>query len=483
MKIKKSSLRNILFVVIFSLGLVGGAAIRFEWMSSCRAQKETPSSSQPPPVTYLPDNRTPSSFAALAKRVQAAVVNISTSKTLQIRRSPFDDFFGQYYQAMPSLKRQNSLGSGFILNKEGYILTNNHVVLGADEIQVKLSDGRVFDAKIVGTDPKTDVAVIKINTHEALPTLNLGNSDALDIGDWVVAIGNPFGLTHTVTAGIVSAKGRVIGAGPYDDFIQTDASINPGNSGGPLFNLQGEVVGINTAVIASGQGIGFAIPINLVKTVIPSLLKGGKIERGYLGIGLQELTPDLAKGLGLDRPEGALVATVYDNSPASNGGVKPGDLILSFNNHKIEKTQDLPILVAESPVGSEAILELLRDGQKKIVKVTLSSTEQMSKQVAATSAGVGVSTKLGVAVQDVAPQESQRQGIPPGKGVSVTGIETDGPLASVGIQPGDVILEINNQPINGSKEFQDVSQKIQKGQIVRLFIKRGPMTSFFAFRL
>ena len=287
MKASRFSLPSLLTVALLALAAGLALPARLSWDNHSYAQNVAasgPAPAQPtiPPVQYLPDGRTPSTFSSLAKGVKAAVVNISTSKTVRVQRNPFyNDYFDSYlYQVPQNLRKQNSLGSGFILNKDGYIQTNNHVIQGADEIQVKLADGRVFEAKLIGVDPKTDTAVVKINTHEELPTVSLGDSDKIDIGDWVVAIGNPFGLTHTVTAGIVSAKGRAIGAGPYDDFIQTDASINPGNSGGPLFNLQGQVVGINMAVIASGQGIGFAIPINLVKSIIPSLMKGGKIERG-----------------------------------------------------------------------------------------------------------------------------------------------------------------------------------------------------------
>jgi serine protease Do len=269
------------------------------------------------------------------------------------------------------VRRPNSLGSGFIISKEGYILTNNHVVSGADEIQVKLSDGRVFDAKVVGFDPKIDIAVIKIAAQGDLPAAVMGNSDALETGEWVVAIGNPFGLTHTVTAGIVSAKGRVIGAGPYDNFIQTDASINPGNSGGPLFNLKGEVVGINTAIVASGQGIGFATPINMAKTAVPQLIEGRKVERGYLGIGLQAVTPEAASVLGLDRPQGALVAAVYESSPAQKAGILPGDLILSFNGRAVENFNDLPLWISQSPVGSEAVLEIQRNKERRPFRLIL----------------------------------------------------------------------------------------------------------------
>lgn len=480
---KKFSFKTMLIVSGFSLILGVGLAAKLDWLTSCRAQVNAPA----PANNSAPVGRgIPGSFAELAKQVQPAVVNISTSKTLKVRRAlPFyDDYYEYYFQSRPSLRKQNSLGSGFILNKDGYILTNNHVVAGADEIQVKLSDGRIFDAQIVGVDTKTDIAVIKINAKDSLPTVTLGDSDVLEIGDWVVAIGNPFGLTQTVTAGIVSAKGRVIGAGPYDDFIQTDASINPGNSGGPLFNVRGEVVGINTAVIASGQGIGFATPINIAKGVIPPLIKGGKVQRSYLGIGLQEITPELARQLGMNKPEGALVAQVYDQSPASTAGIIPGDLVFSFNGQVIGKTQDLPLLVSQAPVGSEATIGILRNGEKKEVRVKLNSLDQAIPQLdAATANGVPLETKIGVAVRDITPQEIQQQGLPGGKGVTVTDIENGSPAEFVGIQPGDVILQVNDQAILGSQDFFKLTQRLQQGQTVRMMVKRGPMTSFFAFRI
>jgi len=471
---------------IVSVGVGLGIAAKLDWLEPSVAQNVTaplavPAANPPPPS---PAGFYPTSFSTLAKQVQPAVVNISTSKTLKYRRaSPFD-FYGRFYDnGTATLRHQNSLGSGFIIDKDGFILTNNHVVSGADEIQVTLSDGRVFAATIVGADPNIDVAVIKIDAKGALPAITLGNSDQLETGEWVVAIGNPFGLTHTVTAGIVSAKGRVIGAGPYDDFIQTDASINPGNSGGPLFNLRGEVVGINTAIIASGQGIGFATPINMAKTVLPQLMKGSHVQRGYLGIGLEEITPETASALGLDRPQGALVANVFDRSPAYQAGIQAGDLILSFNGKAIDNAHDLPVWISQSPIGTLADIQVLRGKDKKSFQVKLASLDDASHQIAQSSGGAGAKTPLGVFVRDVNPVESQQQGLQPGKGVTVTEIQGGSPAESIGIQPGDVILEINNKAVTGSQDFVSNTESLQRGQTVRMFVKRGPMTSFFAFRM
>jgi serine protease Do len=302
------------------------------------------------------------------KRVKPSVVNISTTTLVKGpdlydrffgQANPFRDFFGEdfyerFFGDMPQREfKQRSLGSGFIIDRDGYILTNNHVVEKAQSIKVRLSDEKEYDAKVVGRDPKTDIALIKINTRQNLPVAPLGDSDSLEVGDWLIAIGNPFGLEHTVTAGIVSAKGRVIGAGPYDDFIQTDASINPGNSGGPLFNLNGEVVGINTAIVSGGQGIGFAIPINVAKELLPQLKTKGRVVRGWLGVMIQKVTPEIAKGFGLKESEGALVSDVMEGSPAEKAGIKRGDVIVSYNGKRIKEMDQLPKLVGTTEVGKK----------------------------------------------------------------------------------------------------------------------------------
>ncbi len=328
------------------------------------------------------------SLTEMVKRVKPAVVNIGSIHVVQARpmprpfrgQDPDEDFFGQYFGA-PRNYSQNSLGTGFIIHKDGTILTNSHVVQNADKIDVKLSDGRKFSAQVVGNDPKTDIAVIKIIGGGDFPTVSLGNSDALEIGEWVIAVGNPFGLGQTVTAGIVSAKGRVIGAGPYDNFIQTDASINPGNSGGPLFNLSGEVVGINTAIVASGQGIGFAIPIDIAKNLIPQLIQKGRVSRGYLGVGIQDLTEALVKSLGLQTDKGAFVAAVYLGGPAEKAGLQAGDVVVAYNGKPIESSHDLPLQVSQTPVGSSANLEVIRKGQKKNFTVQISELEQAERNI------------------------------------------------------------------------------------------------------
>ncbi len=324
----------------------------------------------------------PQSFADLAEKVKPAVVNISTEKTVRIPgspfrhffgpdESPFGDFFNRFFGDIPDRElKQQSLGSGFIIDKDGYIITNNHVVEGADEIKVKLADGREFKAKVIGRDSKTDLALIKISSvFKNLPTLSLGDSDKVRVGDWVLAIGNPFGLEHTVTQGIISASGRAIGAGPYDNFLQTDAPINPGNSGGPLVNLKGEVIGINTAIIAGGQGIGFAIPSNMAKSVISQLKEKGRVTRGWIGVSIQSLTPEIAYVVGLKEPKGALVADVVPGGPADYAGIRRGDIIISFDGKTIKDISDLPKIVAQTDIGKMVEMKIIRQGKELTINI------------------------------------------------------------------------------------------------------------------
>jgi serine protease Do len=319
----------------------------------------------------------PESFAPLVKKEMPAVVNISTRQVVALRQqSPFgdpqmDDFFYRFFGGMPQREQvRQSLGSGFIITSDGYILTNNHVVDKAKDIKVSLADGRVLDAKLVGRSGELDVALIKVDAKD-LPKVYLGDSDALEVGDWVVAIGNPFGLSHTVTAGIVSAKGRVIGMGPYDDLIQTDAAINPGNSGGPLFNIKGEVVGINTVIIATGQNLGFAVPITMVKEILPSIKEKGRPDMGWLGVSAQALTPDLAAALDLAEPIGALITGVVKGSPAEKAGLKRGDVIIELDGKKVLAPSELPRMVAFGHIGKTVALKVIRKGKPLEIKALI----------------------------------------------------------------------------------------------------------------
>src|SRR4030066_441126 len=331
------------------------------------------------------------SFVAVAKEMNPAVVNISTEKMVKGGENVFrhyfgpgspdprdffgDDFFDRFFGEQPEKEhKERSLGSGFIISQDGYILTNNHVVAGADKIKIRLSNEKEYNGKIIGKDEKTDVAVIKVETKENLPFVSLGDSDFLEVGEWVMAIGNPFGLEHTVTVGVVSAKGRVIGAGPYDNFIQTDASINPGNSGGPLFNTKGEVVGINTMIFSpsgGNVGIGFAIPVNMAKELLPQLREKGKVTRGWLGVMIQHVTPELAESFGMSKEKGALIADVVKGSPAEVAGIKRGDIVLRYNGNDVDKMNDLSRLVAATLVGKEVELLILREGKEMRVKVKI----------------------------------------------------------------------------------------------------------------
>lgn len=327
----------------------------------------------------------PQSFTDLAERVTPAVVNISTITTVRIpgspfrhffgpkEESPFGDFFERFFGDIPDREiKQQSLGTGFIVDKEGYIITNNHVVERADEIKVKLSGSKEYKAKVVGRDPKTDLALIKISSlFKDLPTLALGDSEKVKVGEWVLAIGNPFGLEHTVTQGIISATGRVIGAGPYDNFLQTDAPINPGNSGGPLVNLKGEVIGINTAIIASGQGIGFAIPSNMAKSIISQLKEKGKVARGWIGVSIQNVTPELAQAFGLKEAKGALVGDLAQGGPAEIAGIKRGDVIILFDGKEIKNADDLSRVVAEKPLKREVEVKVIREGKEVNLKISV----------------------------------------------------------------------------------------------------------------
>ena len=442
---------------------------------------------------------TTDTFAELAKKTGAAVVNISTERKVKNQATeffnqmpsgpggqnpfapgdPFQEFFKKFFGEMPKTFKTRSLGSGFIIEPSGVILTNNHVVEGADKITVKLFGGKEFKATIKGRDAKTDLALIQItNPPPDLPFLTLGDSDAVRVGDWVMAVGNPFGLSHTVTQGIISAKSRVIGAGPYDNFLQTDASINPGNSGGPLLNLQGEVVGINTAILASGQGIGFAIPSDMAKWVIPQLKAKGKVTRGMLGVEVQNVTPDLAKSFGMSEAKGALVAEVNPGSPAEKAGIKRGDIIIEFNGHPIQEMNDLPRLVADTAPGTKASVKVLRDGKEKTFNVTVSELTEEQQATEGKEEGGGEQNRLGLVVKSITPELARHFHLRDTKGVLVEGVEQGSAAADAGIQPGDLVLEIDNQAINTVKDFETAVARLKKESYARLLMKRQGRTLY-----
>ncbi|MEC7437433.1 MAG: DegQ family serine endoprotease [Pseudomonadota bacterium] len=424
----------------------------------------------------------PESFADQVERLSPAVVNISTTTIVnggpnmdmpQVPPgSPFEDFFKNFGDN-DRKRRASSLGSGFIIDDAGIVVTNFHVIENAEEITVTLSDETVFTAEVLGQDQKTDIAVLKIDPGDTeLTAVPFGDSDSLRVGDWVLAIGNPFGLGGTVTAGIVSARGRDIGNGPYDDFIQTDASINRGNSGGPLFNVEGEVIGINTAIFSQtggSVGIGFAISSNLAKRVTKQLAEYGTTRRGWLGVFIQEVTPDIAESLGLDEATGALVSTVNESSPAQAAGLEPGDVIISFDGKAIEKMRDLPRIVAETEIGATVAVELIRNGSRMSVDVTLGELEkaELVGIVGEESQGDAESfEKLGFSVDNLNAELAAELGLDENmRGVVVTEVEEGSPAFDKGLQPGDVIKRFGQRRVENAADLaKSVAETLESGR-------------------
>jgi serine protease Do len=482
---KNSWRRNVL-----ALGGVATASLLAGMLISSRLDWTTPTEAVPPQegkaekaAVVGPGS---SLFVEIAKRDTPAVVNISTTTIVRQRRpdrrrrrpTPFEEFFGQdeffdrFFGEMPERDlKQQSLGSGFIVDEEGYILTNNHVVENADDIKVTLADGRSYQAEVKGADPKTDIALIKIDAENNLPVAVLGDSENLEVGEWVMAIGNPFGLKHTVTVGVVSAKGRTIGTGPYDDFIQTDASINPGNSGGPLINMKGEVVGINTAII--GQGIGFAIPVNLARDIMGQLRDKGVVTRGWLGVQIQAITPELAESLGLSGTTGALIAGVFKGDPADEAGIKPGDVIVRFDGKDVASDRDLVALVGSTLVGKKVKAEVLR-GEKKIsVEIEVAKRQDGEEEADAGDSGSLKPHKLGISVQNLTEELAERLRLDSTSGILVTAVESGSAADRAGIIRGDVIVEVNRRAVSNLKDFGAAVKRAGKSGSFLLLVKRG----------
>ena len=420
----------------------------------------------------------PESFSPLVDQVKGAVVNISTTElqpqAAPGRRpqlpefppgSPFEEFFRQFRNMNPqgqAPRAAKALGSGFIVDASGIVVTNNHVVEHGTDIKVTLQSGATLDAKLLGTDPKTDLAVLKINSDKPLPAVPLGDSDTAKVGDWVIAVGNPFGLGGTVTAGIVSARARDIGAGPYDDFLQVDASINPGNSGGPTFNTKGEVIGINTAIYSpnggGNVGIGFAIPSNLAKPIIAKLQRGEKIERGWIGVAVQQVSPEIAQALGTE-PKGALVANVADEGPAKKAGLKSGDVITAVNGREVATMRDLPRLVADVKPGNAAHFDVLRDGKPVKVSVTVAASPEPKQTADAGSPAEAAKGRLGLQLAPVDERLRAQLDLPQGaSGVAIVGVAPDSPASRTGLQPGDVIVKVNGSDVRAP---QDVAKAVE----------------------
>ena len=417
------------------------------------------------------------SFADLAAKFSPTVVNIKVTKIEPAADQgypfgegfPFPGFGGP----MPrGPERLQGAGSGFIIRKDGLIITNNHVVENAQQISVTLSDKQEYKAKLIGRDPKTDIAVIKIDAKSDLPVAPLGNSAALRVGDWVMAAGNPFGLSNTVTAGIVSAKGRAIGAGPYDDYIQTDAPINPGNSGGPLFNAAGEVVGINTAIFSQSGGnvgIGFAVPINQAKALLPELESTGSVSRAWLGVAVQPMTAELARSLNVDKARGALVADVNAKSPAEKAGIQRGDVIVAYDGKKLDDSAALPALVASSAVGKTVPVEILRDGKSMTVNVTVAKLKEETVAVD----GKNEKSNWGLSLRELRPQERSRLGFTDHDGVVVENVAPVSAAAEAGVQRGDVILQVNRVAVDSVAAVKAEVAKAKADQPLLLLLRRA----------
>ena len=448
-----------------------------------------------------PVRMVPANFTSLAQNVRDGVVNIRVVKTVKggdqtshffqgnpfggqgpfEGQDPFEFFFGPFQgRGNRPMPRQQGLGSGFIIDTHGYIVTNNHVVDGADDITVTLSNKKEFKAKLIGHDPKTDLALLKIDASSPLVPLKLGDSDALSVGEWVVAIGSPFGLEQTVTAGIVSAKGRVIGSGPYDDFIQTDTSINPGNSGGPLINMKGEVIGINTAIIAQGQGIGFAIPINMARSIVTQLKDTGSVTRAWLGIAVQDLTDELRTYYDLKDAKGVLVTEVFKDSPAEKGGIKAEDIIISVRGKKVSSSHELVKVVANLPVGEAVSIGLMRQGVEKTLSVTMVKRTDAEGQ---TSPAVERYEDLGLKVSELSPDIAKRFGYNrTEKGIVIVEVEEGSIADQAGLHIGDMIKGVNQTVITTVEEYRRLVDEVKKGDTLALLIKR-PNVGFIVIQL
>jgi serine protease Do len=445
-------------------------------------------SQAPGPTTIAPN------WVEIAKTTMPAVVNITTKvgtergpRGMQQVPEEFREFFRRFglpqerFQQPPMQGR----GSGFIINKDGHILTNNHVIDNAEEVQVKVSDGREFKAKVIGKDPKTDIALIKIDDGRDLPVIPLGESDKLEVGEPVMAIGNPFGLEQTVTTGIVSAKGRVIGGGPYDDFIQTDASVNPGNSGGPLVNARGEAVGITTAIFSrtgGSIGIGFAVPVNMAKFVATQLAQHGRVERGWLGVSIQPMTAELARTFGVSGSDGALVSSVFEGSPAEKAGLRPGDIITEFDGQAIGKTTELSRVVAATPVGKKVTLKVIRDGKTVSLGTTVARMSDKEPVELAAEESSQKSGRLGLAVEPLTPEVARELRTTEKYGLVVREVEQGSPADEAGIRRGDLITEVNRQPVRSVDDLRQAVERTKSGQTALLRVHRDGSAMYLTLK-
>jgi serine protease Do len=426
------------------------------------------------------------SFAQVAENVGPAVVNINTVTRVS-GRTPVEEFFGdeffrRFFGDAPERQQvQRSLGSGVIVDSSGIVLTNAHVVERATDIEVGTADGKKHKAKLAGVDRKTDLAVLKLQGSGPYPAANLGDSDSVKVGDWVLAIGSPFGLQKTVTAGIISAKGRSIGQGPFDDFLQTDAAINPGNSGGPLVNMSGEVIGINSAILSrtgGNVGIGFSIPVNLAKRIYTELAVKGKVTRGWLGVSIQPLTPELAKSFGLKEPNGVLISDVMQASPAAAAGIASGDVIIEFDRKKVDSPQELQKVVAATAPGRAVPLKVWRDKGERTLEITIGETPDETVALKSTNKGKSL---LGLDVRPITPELARQLNLRSSEGVIVFAVEEESAAAEAGLQRGDVIREVNRQKVRNVQDFEKVTKDVKDGDRVTVLLQRGPQSLYVAF--
>jgi serine protease Do len=478
---------TVLFALVVGAGLGTWGAGAVDLAKPSRAQ--LPSGLQAriiPAALPVPSG----SFSQVAESVAPAVVNINTLTRGAAGRTPVEEFFGdeffrRFFGETPENQRvQRSLGSGVIVDPSGIVLTNAHVVDRATEIEVVTAEGKKHKAKVVGADKRTDLAVLRLQGAGApYPAAPLGDSDKLKVGDWVLAIGSPFGLQQTVTAGIISAKSRQIGQGPFDDFLQTDAAINPGNSGGPLVNMSGEVIGINSAILSrsgGNVGIGFSIPSNLAKRIYTELVAKGKITRGWLGVSIQPLTPELAKGFGLKEPNGVLLSDVVQDSPAAKAGLVAGDIILEFDGKKVDTPQDLQKVVSVTPPGKGVPIKVWRDKGHKTFEIKIGETPDENVALKSTNKG---RTLLGLDVRPITPDIARQLNLRGVDGVVVAGVEEESPAAEAGLQRGDVIREVNRQRVRGLQDFERATKDLKEGDRITLLLQRGQQSLYVAFSI
>jgi serine protease Do len=478
---------GLILALLVGMAAGGFATTRGPWARA--PLSPAPSSLLQAPVIPVQMPLTTGTFAKVAEVIKPAVININTLSRGGVGsgRTPFEEFFGEeffrrFFGDVPERIPQRSLGSGVIIDPSGIALTNAHVVEKATEIEVITLDGSKHKAKIIGLDKKTDLAVLKLDDGKAkFAFARLGDSDRMQVGDWVIAVGSPFGLQSTVTAGIISAKARQIGQGPFDDFLQTDAAINPGNSGGPLVNMQGEVVGINTAIVAGGSGIGFAIPSNMARKIYTELQTKGRVTRGWLGVSIQPLTADLANSFGAKDTKGVLISDVVPDSPAGKAGLKPGDILLEFEGKKTDVPSDLQRAVGLASPGQDTRVRVWRDGNERTLEVRIGEAPDEREVQQRSSSRGGAPTVLGIDVRPITPEVARQLNLRTSEGVIVARVDEGSPAAEAGIQRGDVIREINRQKIRTTGDYERITRDAKDGDRLTVLLQRGPMSLYVAF--